>query len=270
MSPGKKTHLYTIWNPKHCPSTIDEHCLVLGEKGFVKWLIFYDKKAEREYRNILSDSDIDKINKQAEKSETILFIQCLNIFHEKIYAGKIVGIEKQIKAGLKDDPYIPSYYYETISIGLRAHYFIKLSMLEPTDLEEILNLKPSKGFRSERFNFPFPCKVYQKETREILNLIVGRKFKQVVLARESIKDKTTTRLIVKDPQSFNYETPLTLGSKEFELIKLFENRSQMVIGKMAKEYKKIYQDKSGIVRLIKSVNGRYIIKTDNLIIKTDL
>jgi hypothetical protein len=254
MSPGKKTHLYTIWNPKHCSSTIDEHCLVLGEKGFVKWLIFYDKKAEREYRNILSDSDIDKINKQAEKSETILFIQCLNIFHEKIYAGKIVGIEKQIKAGLKDDPYIPSYYYETISIGLRAHYFIKLSMLEPTDLEEILNLKPSKGFRSER-----------------------------------------TRLIVKDPQSFNYETPLTLGSKEFELIKLFENRSQMVIGKMAKEYKKIYQDKSGIVpamkpgffhtkvgqindkfrkhygmRLIKSVNGRYIIKTDNLIIKTDL
>jgi hypothetical protein len=157
LKPGQAIHLYTIWNPKRCPSTIDEHLRVLRNQGAVKWLVLYDEKTEKDYKDILTNQDITRINDQSKNQETILFIQCLNIFHSKIYAGRVKSIEKVTKNHFEDDLLIPKYYAEEAEKhSLIAHYLIELSDLKSLDLEEILNLIPDPEFKSEKFNYPFP------------------------------------------------------------------------------------------------------------------
>jgi hypothetical protein len=244
MSTGKRRHLYTIWNPKHCATTIDEHINVLGQMCFVKWLILYDEKSEEDYKEILSIEDIKAINIQAANDEIFLFIQCLNIFHCGLFAGKVEKIKKEelTKEEIKKDPYIPKYYLESISNEkLKVHYQITLSELEPVDIKQVLNLTTPKKFRSEKFNYPFPCIVYQKESRRVIK--VTGKFKRIVIAYGIPEGKKRNSWYVKIPERGNSDEPLTLGKKEVAFIELFENEESIMITTIKKQLRKLYQKK---------------------------
>ena len=166
MSPLGKVHLYTIWNPALSDETIEEHIRTLINESFVKWLILYDD--EIAFKDTLNSETINRLNKQAEKKETLLFIQCLNIFFKSLYVGRFEKIEKIPAKNIdRDDPFIPDYYRTGKPSGkkLQAYYAITLSDIREIDLNEIPNLVPSERFKSAKFNFPFPCLVHQRKPK---------------------------------------------------------------------------------------------------------
>jgi hypothetical protein len=210
----------------------------------VKWLILYDEKSEEDYKEILSSKDIETINTQAANDETVLFIQCLNIFHSGLFAGKIEEIKKEelTKEEIEKDPYIPKYYLKSIcNEKLKVHYQITLSELEPVKLKQILNLTSPKEFRSEKFNYPFPCIVYQKESRRVCK--GTGKFNCIVITYGIPEGKDRNCWYVKIPERINSDGPLTLGIKEVAFIELFENEESIMITTIKKQLRKRYQKK---------------------------
>jgi hypothetical protein len=164
-------HLFTIWHPKRNPDTIDDHIKVLVNNGRVKWLTLYDCDDfdKEEFRAILTDKQIKEINNQAQGTETLLFMQCLNIFHFPLYAGLIDSIERVDDTMTQDDdPLIPSYYKKVISAeNLKPCYAVTLVAIDEVELKEVLNLIPDPQFKSAKFNFPFPCIVFQRNVHSI-------------------------------------------------------------------------------------------------------
>ena len=65
MSSRQRIHLYTIWHPNHEPRTVDEHIRVLRYERQVQWVILYDDKDDRQFKDILPQEDMDRINRQA-------------------------------------------------------------------------------------------------------------------------------------------------------------------------------------------------------------
>jgi hypothetical protein len=218
-------HLYTIWNPALSDQTIEEHIRTLINEAFVKWLILYDD--EIAFKDTLNSKNINRLNKQAENRETLLFIQCLNIFYKSLYVGRVEKIEKiHAKNIVRNDQLIPDYYKtERLSDKkLQAYYSIILSDIRKIDLNEIPNLVPSESFKSAKFNFPFPCLVAQKKPRLFFKKPGIDKFDKIEIVYEYDEDLKKTRWFVKKPKSVLQKKPLTLGKRELQLLRIFEDR----------------------------------------------
>ena len=288
----EESHLYTIWNPKHEADTIGAHRKLIRKQGFVKWLILYDEKSGDEYKEILSNDDIEKINAQAREKETVLYIQCLNIFHSPLYAGRIVEVGREVElSSIAQDPQVPSYYKDAMEQqNLRAFYSIKLCHLKQIDLDVILNLDPDATFRSEKFNYPFPCPVIQKKPR--LLFTEDEEFENLVINHGYLEEHGGSTYYVESPLSKTGRT-LTLGKIETALISLFQDNRRKAaksilkelnestgtdidgktltakIGQINKKFKECYSGRKLFVSSGKSTKSgtKYMIQSDHVLVK---
>lgn len=261
-------HLYTIWNPTLFEGTLDEHVRVLINECLVKWLILYD--IDITFKNTLDDNIIKKINKQAKRIETLLYIQCLNIFYNPLWVGKVERIEKiKDKTIDEHDPLIPEYYQTVISDKeLEVYYSVTLSDLRETKLDKILNLIPSKKFQSQKFYFPFPCLVYQKKFETFFQTPSIDKFNKIEIVYEYHKLLKEKRWFVKKPVSFKKLSPLTIGNEALNLIELFSEKPHS--GKAVNTImKKLNKNKSNIQNYISTINRKFLDHYGKKIIKLE-
>lgn len=248
MVKKSKRHLYTIWNPKHDQKTIIEHRKVLDDHDEVKWLVLYDKETEKNYRDTLSDKIIEKINEEAKKEETVLFIQCLNIFKEPLWIGRIKTVERISKTKIDHhDPNIPQYYHEALSkFDLEVSYSITLCDLDETELDKILDLKPAPKFQSAKFNYPFPCVVYQSPYQKFFEIPPGASVVIVKSKREK------TKWYVKRPKNYDRKKQLSFSKYDIALLRLFTRTKSMTAENVA-------------LNLIESYNKSQITPPNSLI-----
>jgi hypothetical protein len=283
MNPLGKVHLYTIWNPALSEQTIEEHIRTLTNEGFVKWLILYDD--EIAFKDTLNSETIRRLNLQVEKKETLLFIQCLNIFFKSLYVARIEKIEKIPAKNIdRNDQFIPEYYRTARILlkKLQAYYAITLSDIREIGLDEIPNLVPSVPFKSAKFNYPFPCLIRQKNPRSFFEKPGIDEFNKIEIVHEYIKGLKKKRCIVIRPKSVFNKEPLNLEPREFQFLKLLAQRHPagaklITISKeLGIKIQNVYNLKSKIDRLFKnyygkplmlSAGGTYKLKTSNIYIK---
>jgi len=219
------THLFTIWNPKINPKTIEDHRWVLAERPQVNWLILSDPKSKG-FITKLSNDFIEKINRQAKKQETLLFLLCLNIFRDdSLYVGKIQRIRKIINndIDLKDE-YLPSYYRKSIKKkGLKVHYEVVLNDMKIIGIHQTRNLMLRDDFVSKKFNFPFPCKVMQKKEKIIFKKENVEKRPSIRIIHDYNEKERRRCYFVIEPKSTNLDKPLTLSKKQVICLRQFIN-----------------------------------------------
>lgn len=247
MSTAGKTHLYTFWNPNLYADTIEDHIRTLARECVVKWVILYDDQtwlAEKGkpinlrallngntiFMGSLGDKEVRRINDQAKEDETLLFMQCLNIFQKPLYVGKVKRMEIIRKTGIDlSDALIPDYYRDIIAERrLRPHYSITLTDIKEAALEDICNLIPEAKFQSKKFPFPYPVLVTQRKPKSLFERNIPYKIDELEIAYEREPVTNRTCWYVKRPKSVNCEKPLTLGKREMDLIKCFKGQKALV------------------------------------------
>lgn len=171
MSMNQPSHLYTIWRYDHNPDTIIDHKEILGDQGPVKWLVLYSDKDKKNFEQSLSKDRITKINDQiTENVETVLYIQCLELFRSQIYAGLIKNIDFKPHRKIIKDKYVPKYYELLLKDpNLNVLCSISLSKLFPIDAEEIFNLIPQKIDIPIKQSYNLTRIVYQDDIHEIFS-----------------------------------------------------------------------------------------------------
>lgn len=281
MTTSGKVHLYTVWNPNVYPNTIEEHVQTWASELAVKWIILYDDQTwlvekgksldlrallhgNMIFKGALGDKDVHRINNQAKKDETLLFMQCLNIFHKPLYVGKVKQVEIIGRDGIeRSDHLIPAYYHDVITErNLRPHYSITLTNMMEVNLLELCNLIPVAEFKSEKFAFPYPMIVTQRVPKLLFENVTPQKFDkiEIVYEREPVSKKTCW--YVKQPKRLNSEKPLTLGKKEVDLLECFKGNESDIV-KAAAIVKKINEkDKMKITNLkvqdrISKINNKF-------------
>ena len=170
METSQLLHLYTIWRYDHNKDTIKDHKEILGEKKHVKWLILCGKEDRPLFEKSLPKDKLERINKQAKKEETILYIQCLELFKEKLYAGLI----EEITDGSEDfdDEFLPAYYKDLLNNNvsqLEVLCSILLKKLEPINANEVYNLIEIRAGIPPRSGYNITRIVTQDHSHPIFN-----------------------------------------------------------------------------------------------------
>jgi len=272
-----KIHLYTVWNPNLHNLTIHEHISVINREAVVKWLVLYDENTyviekgqpsnfqaffvgNMIFRSMLNDKDIKKLNAQAKKSETLLFIQCMNIFHGPLHAGKIIKIEKLSGSAIdKYDPLIPEFYYDVFAEKkLSAYYAITLSHIKKINYSEIENLRPEPTFQSQKHQFPYPFIVTQIEPK--------------LLFENTVKSKIDILEIVFDRHYFikrPLRTPaVKLSNTEIRLITCFAGK-EISMKSADTLAKKLKFNIDYIYNIISKLNSKFIENYDRKLFESN-
>ena len=177
------SHLYTIWRYDHNPDTIIDHKEKLREHGQVRWLILCGRDDKNLFEESLPKEELEKIRSQAKEKETVLYIQCLELFREQLYAGLIDDIEVTTDGSVKfDDPLLPEYYMSLIkddTINLNVICSILLTKLEPVVADEVFNLIEREKYIPKKHSYNMTRIVSQYHSRSVFN-------------KRSVKDRKPT------------------------------------------------------------------------------
>lgn len=164
-------HLYTIWRYDHNRDTIEDHKEILRGKGHVQWLIFCGKEDRPLFEKSLPKKELERISKQAKRGEeTVLYIQCLELFREQLYAGLI----EEINYGSESLKYefMPGYYKELLNgetRKLEVLCSISLTKLEPIDANEVYNLIEIRAGIPHKLGYNITKIVSQDDIHPIFN-----------------------------------------------------------------------------------------------------
>jgi hypothetical protein len=285
MTTAGKIHLYTFWNPNVYPDTIEEHVQTWARELAVKWIILYDDQTwlvengkslnlrallpgNMIFKGILGNKEVRRINDQAKKGETLLFIQCLNIFHKPLYVGKVKQVEIIGKSGMeRSDSLIPAYYHDVIAErNLRPHCAITLTDMMEVKLLELCNLIPVAEFQSDKFPFPYPMLVTQREPKLLFENVIPQKFDKLEIIHEHEPVSRKTCWYVKQPKSLDSKKPLTLGKKEVDILRYFEGDESQII-KAVSIAKKIKKDSQYVQNLVSRINKKFKMHYNRNLIK---
>ena len=170
MGTSQLSHLYTIWRYDHNRDTIVDHKEILRKYGHVKWLILCGREDRELFEKSLPQQELERINKQAKKVDTFLYIQCLELFREQLYAGLI----DEITDGSVNlnDKLLPSYYESLLNnnaLELEVICSILLTKLEPIDAEEVYNLIENKAGIPQKLTYNITKIVSQDHIHPLFN-----------------------------------------------------------------------------------------------------
>ena len=165
MQASCSINLYCIYHPRFSLRSVDEHIKTILRHGKANWLILRDEETPQQ---MLTAAEISAINDKATRSTARLFIRCLDEFCDSaFYCGNIIKIEATTKAKLdRHDPLLPQYYEQVFhNDTLHVDYSILLSRICTIDPKQFMNLVPKKEFQSNKYRYPFPMIVYNKDSK---------------------------------------------------------------------------------------------------------
>ncbi|HOD79102.1 MAG TPA: hypothetical protein PLB95_05630 [Syntrophales bacterium] len=172
MKTSQLSHLYTIWRYDHNPATIIDHKEVLRKKEYVKWLVLCGANDRQLFEKSLPKEEVEKISKQANKKETVLYIQCLELFREQLFAGLIKKIHWGMTGPIEEDDLVPDYYKSLLQnkvLKLEVICSVLLTNLEPINSEEAFNLIDNNAGIPPKSSYNITRIVSQVETHSIFD-----------------------------------------------------------------------------------------------------
>lgn len=238
----RPAHLYTVWDPRICPDFIDALLGVLSEYVTVKLPVIADTHA-KVIQIELPPNINRKINKQVSETETVLIVQCLNIFdNNALYAGKVNRIETiDDKVGDIDDILMPQMTINNNN-DLLITSLISLSELIPISLD-VLNqfciVKSEALFNQIYFSYPMIIRK-RSEKFKLFEKHVPSPFKTISITRTNKSSDKAPRYSLTQPPITKSRKKLSIGPREVLLLRAInEKGKESTINAVANKMNKI-------------------------------
>ena len=258
----RPAHLYTVWDPRICPDFIDALLGVLSEFGTVKLPVIADDQA-KVIPIGLDPRDNSKINKQVSEEETVLIVQCLNIFdNNALYAGRVSGVETiGDEVGKIDDIFMPQMTINNCSNDFLVTCLISLSELIPIPLDVLKQFCVAKSeaiYNQIYFSYPIIIRK-RSEKFKLFDRHDPSPFNTISITKTNKSSDKEPRYILIKPIAPNIGKSLSIGLREVLLLKvLYEKRRGLTINTVVNKMNEI-TTRRGISRNI-NTNNIYKIK----------
>lgn len=160
-------HLFTIWDPKHNPRTIDDHQYILHEFGRVRWAVLH--KPDVFGKIDLTRKKMEMLNRQINKGHnTYLFIRSKAKWDPSLHVGLVEKLEGE-RDDWEQDPLIPDYYKSLREKrpDLRFSFWMTLAHLKrviPAD--DFLDVYIPESVLDDKYIGAYPCVVSLRKVKD--------------------------------------------------------------------------------------------------------
>lgn len=153
-------HLFTIWDPKHNPRTIEDHQDTLDKFGKVKWAVLHKPGVFGEFD--LTQQKMEKLNRQIRKGHyTYLFVRSKAKRDPRLHVGLIEEVTGA-REDWEQDELVPVYYkrLKKTRPDLEFNYWVTLNdLIHVIPADDFLDVRIPKKLLDEKYIGAYPCVV---------------------------------------------------------------------------------------------------------------